>query len=77
MKPIKGVSTKHLSSYLAWFKWYRTSMAAGIGTAEDTVARQLANGACRTRIREMFDVLPHTWNTGVTQQHKACRMVAP
>ena len=27
-------------------------------TAESTVARQLANGTCATRIRDMFNVLP-------------------
>lgn len=33
-------------------------MATDSGTAERTVARQLANGACRSRIRDMFNVLP-------------------
>ena len=58
MKPFKGVSTKHLGAYLAWFKWCRTFMATDSGTAERTVARQLANGVCRSRIRDMFNVLP-------------------
>lgn len=58
MEPFKGVSTKHLDAYLAWFKWCRTFMAADSGTAERTVARQLANGVCRSRIRDMFNVLP-------------------
>ena len=57
-EPFKGVSTKHLDAYLAWFKWCRTFMAADSGTAERTVARQLANGVCRSRIRDMFNVLP-------------------
>lgn len=39
MKPFKGVSTKHLGTYLAWFKWCRTFMATDSGTAERTVAR--------------------------------------
>ena len=58
MEPFKGVSTKHLDAYLAWFKWCRTFMAADSGTAERTVARQLANGVCAIRIRDMFNVLP-------------------
>ena len=58
MKPFKGVSTKHLGAYLAWFKWRRTFMATDSGTAERTVARQLANGVCRSRIRDLFNVLP-------------------
>ncbi|MDB1860430.1 hypothetical protein PMX13_08065 [Collinsella aerofaciens] len=33
-------------------------MAINSGTAERTVARQLANGMCRSRIRDMFNVLP-------------------
>ena len=33
-------------------------MTADSGTAERTVARQLASGTCRTRIRDMFNVLP-------------------
>lgn len=57
MKPFKGVSTKRLGTYLAWFKWCRTFMATDSGTAERTVARQLANGVCRSRIRDMFNVL--------------------
>lgn len=31
MKPFKGVSTKHLGTYLAWFKWCRTFMATDSG----------------------------------------------
>ena len=58
MKPFKSVSTKHLGAYLAWFKWCRTFMATDSGTAKRTVARQLANGVCRSRIRDMFNVLP-------------------
>ncbi len=58
MEPFRGISTKHLSAYLAWFKWCRTFMTADSGTAERTVARQLASGTCRTRIRDMFNVLP-------------------
>lgn len=57
MEPFKGVSTKHLSSNLAWFKWCRTFMASGSRMAEAAVARQLANGTCRTRVRGMFNVL--------------------
>ena len=58
MARFKGVSTKHLGAYLDWFRWCRTFMAAGTGAAERTVARQLANGVCRSRIRDMFNVLP-------------------
>ncbi len=58
MEPFRGVSTKHLGAYLAWFRWCRTFMAAGTGAAERTVARQLANGTCGSRIRDMFNVEP-------------------
>lgn len=58
MEPFRGVSTKHLGAYLAWFRWCRTFMATDPGTAERTVARQLANGTCGSRIRDMFNVRP-------------------
>lgn len=58
MEPFRGVSTKHLGAYLAWFRWCRTFMAAGPGAAERTVARQLAHGACGIRVRDMFNVEP-------------------
>lgn len=58
MGPFRGVSTKHLDAYLAWFKWRRTFMTSGSGAAERAVARQLANGVCRSRIRGMFNVRP-------------------
>lgn len=58
MEPFKGVSTKHLDAYLAWFKWCRTFMAADPGAAGRTVARQLANGVCGIRVRDMFNVEP-------------------
>lgn len=58
MEPFRGVSTKHLSAYLEWFKWRRAFTSADHGAAEGAVARQLANGACRTRVREMFNVEP-------------------
>ena len=58
MARFKGVSTKHLAAYLDWFRWCRTFMATDSRTAESTVARQLANGTCATRIRDMFNVLP-------------------
>lgn len=58
MVRFKGVSTKHLAAYLDWFRWCRTFMAAGSRTAESTVARQLANGSCSTRVRGMFGLEP-------------------
>lgn len=58
MEPFKGVSTKHLDAYLAWFRWCRTFMATDSGAAGRTVARQLAHGVCRSRIRDMFNVYP-------------------
>ena len=58
MARFKGVSTKHLGAYLDWFRWRRTFMATDSRSAESTVARQLANGTCSTRIRDMFNVLP-------------------
>ena len=58
MARFKGVSTKHLGAYLDWFRWCRTFMAAGSRVAESTVARQLANGSCSTRVRGMFGLEP-------------------
>ena len=58
MARFKGVSTKHLAAYLDWFRWCRTFMAADSRSAESAVARQLANGTCATRIRDMFNVRP-------------------
>lgn len=58
MEPFRGVSTKHLDAYLALFKWCRTFIAADSDTAERTVARQLANGVCRSRVHDMFNILP-------------------
>lgn len=58
MEPFRGVSAKHLGAYLAWFEWCHTFMAAGSKAAEKTVARQLAHGSCRTRVRELFNVEP-------------------
>lgn len=54
MARFRGVSTKHLGAYLDWFRWCRTFMAAGSRAAGSTVARQLANGSCSTRVRGMF-----------------------
>lgn len=58
MARFRGVSTKHLGAYLDWFRWCRTFMAAGSRAAESTVARQLANGSCSTRVRGMFGLEP-------------------
>ena len=51
MEPFRGVSTKRLDAHLAWFKWRRTLMAPDPGAAGRAVAR-------RSRIRDMFNVLP-------------------
>lgn len=48
----------HLDAYLAWFRWCRTFMATDSGAAGRTVARQLAHGVCRSRVRDMFNVEP-------------------
>lgn len=58
MEPFRDVSTKRLGAYLDWFRWCRTFMATDSGTAERTVARQLANGVCGIRVRDMFNVEP-------------------
>lgn len=63
----KGVSTKHLSTHLDWFRWCRTFMATDSRTAESTVTRQLANGNCSTRIGGMFNVLPPYMDCWVTR----------
>lgn len=39
-EPFRGVSTKHLSAYLACFKWRCTFMATDSSTTESTVVRQ-------------------------------------
>lgn len=60
MEPFRGVSTKHFDDYLAWSKWCRIFMATDSGTAERTVARQFANGVCRGRICDVFNIrLPY------------------
>lgn len=58
MGPFRGVSTKHLGAYLEWFRWCQTFIATVSGTAERAVARQLAHGVCRSRVRDMFNVEP-------------------
>ena len=52
----RGVSTKHLPSYLAWFAWTRY-FAAGVAdqVTASTVTRQMSEGICRTRTAEMFN----------------------
>ena len=57
MRRFKGVSTKHLAAYLAWFRWARV-FVSGASSPESTVVRQLADGRQRTRTRDMFNVLP-------------------
>lgn len=58
MEPFRGVSTKRLDAYLARFRWCRTFMATDSGAAGRSVARQLAHGVCRSRVRDMFNVEP-------------------
>ncbi len=58
MEPFSGVSTKHLGAYLSWFNWCLTLMATDSVAAKLAVARRLANGVYRSRIRDMFNVLP-------------------
>ena len=52
----RGVSTKRLPSYLAWFAWTRY-FAVGVAdqVTASTVARQMSEGLCRTRTAEMFN----------------------
>ncbi len=52
----RGVSTKRLPSYLAWFAWTRY-FATGVAdqVTASTVARQMSEGLCRTRTAEMFN----------------------
>lgn len=56
MTGFRGVSTKRLPSYLAWFGWARSFAGGGTQEAEGTLARQLAAGTCHTRVRDMFGV---------------------
>lgn len=53
----KGKSKNGEQRYLSWFRRFRTFMATDSRAAERTVAR-LANGVCRSRIRDMFNVEP-------------------
>lgn len=55
MAGFRGVSTKRLPSYLAWFGWARSFAGGGTREAEGVLARQLAAGTCRTRVRDMFN----------------------
>lgn len=76
MVRFKGVSTKHLAAYLDWFRWCRTFMAADSRTAESTVTRQLANGTCSTRIRDMFNVAPPYMEYWASRAAQSDRMAA-
>ncbi len=58
MYGFRGVSTKHLHAYLDWFAWHRSFARSGSRAAEPVAARQIANGLCRTRVRDMFNVYP-------------------
>ena len=70
MEPFRGVSTKHLDAYLAWFRWCRTFMATDSGAAGRTVSAGAASATCSTWSRP-------TWTTGPRPPHRGGRMVAP
>lgn len=40
MEPFRGVSTKHLDAYLAWFRWCRTFMAVSVNLFFASFANQ-------------------------------------
>lgn len=58
MARFRGVSTKRLDAYLAWFQWCRTFMAEGAEKAQAKVARQVANGTCGIRVADLFNAEP-------------------
>ena len=69
---------KRLDAYLAWFRC-RTFMATDSGAAGRTVARQLAHGVCRGRVRDMFNdgAALKKRTTGPAPACRGGRMVAP
>ena len=47
--PFKGVSTKHLAAYMAWFKWMECFRSGhGAGETAELAVRQLAGGTYQT-----------------------------
>lgn len=49
MAGFRGVSTKHLQSYLDWFEWRRLFHSNTDGDDSRLLARQLGNGLYRRR----------------------------
>ena len=49
MSGFRGVSTKHLQSYLDWFEWRRTFLTESLDDDGKLIARQLNNGLYRSR----------------------------
>ena len=56
MHGFKGVSTKHLQSYLAWFQWTE-AFKNGPTEQRGTIGRQLRNGVYRLT-RSMYVHMP-------------------
>ena len=56
MHGFKGVSTKHLQSYLAWFQWTE-AFKSGPAEQRGTVGRQIRNGVYRLT-RSMYVRMP-------------------
>lgn len=56
MHGFKGVSTKHLQSYLSWFKWTE-AFKSGVIDQRNTMGRQLVNGVYRIT-RRMYVGMP-------------------
>lgn len=52
MHGFKGVSTKHLQSYLAWFQWTE-AFKSGPTEQRGIIGRQIHNGVCRL-MRSMY-----------------------
>ena len=48
MDGFRGVSTKHLQSYLDWFEWRRTFLTESLDDDGKLIARQLNNGLYRS-----------------------------
>jgi transposase-like protein len=56
MYRFKGVSTKHLSSYLAWFKWQQSFSRGNAKDVMDILAKQLNAGVSHLRISDYKEI---------------------
>ena len=55
MASFRGVSTKHLQSYLHWFEWLREFKTEG-SNITDVMTRQLVDGYYRSTTRDYMNI---------------------